>query len=148
MHILKSGRSRITKLALLAAAVTFLSPLDMVQGEDAPASQDPIAIYVDAGVDKAQEEKIRQLAKQLEDTNGPRAQEIMGLVVLMRQLSVQPDLDEKKILSTQNKINELQAAMSVDRIKLNVKIRQLLTPAQRSKLVTLIQQRRSAPAQQ
>ncbi len=107
---------------------------------------DPFALYVQAGIDPSQHAQIAELGSQLEQTNIGRAHEIMGLIQNIRTLSLQVDLDEKKILSTQNRINELQAAMANDRLKLNLKVRRLLTPAQRAKLVSLIKEQRAAPS--
>jgi Spy/CpxP family protein refolding chaperone len=70
----------------------------------------------------------------------------MDLIKEIRTLSLQPDLDEKKILAAQSKINELQGAMAIDRLKLNMKVRKLLTPEQRTKLVSIIKEQRSTPS--
>jgi Spy/CpxP family protein refolding chaperone len=69
----------------------------------------------------------------------------MDLIRNLRILSLQPDLDEKKILSTQNKINDLQGAMAIDRLKLNIKVRKILSPEQRVRLVSAIREQRATP---
>jgi Spy/CpxP family protein refolding chaperone len=112
----------------------------------AESGADPLSIYVQAGIDPSQHAQITELGTQLEQTNIGRSHEILDLIKNLRQLSLQPDLDEKKILSTQNRINDLQAAMSIDRLKLNMKIRRLLTPDQRTKLVSLIKIQRATPS--
>jgi len=107
---------------------------------------DPFSIYVQAGIDPSQHAQITELASQLEQTNIGRSHEIMNLIKDIRILSLQPDLDEKKILAAQNKINDLQGAMAIDRLKLNMKVRKLLTPEQRVKLVSIIKEQRAMPS--
>lgn len=108
--------------------------------------QDPFAIYVKAGIDPSQHAQITELATQMEQTNIGRSHEIMNLIKDIRTLSLQPDLDEKKILAAQTKINELQGAMVIERLKLNMKVRKLLTPEQRIKLVSIIKEQRAMPS--
>jgi Spy/CpxP family protein refolding chaperone len=108
--------------------------------------QDPFAIYVKAGIDPSQHAQITELATQMEQTNIGRSHEIMELIKEIRTLSLQPDLDEKKILATQNKINDLQNAMVMERLKLNMKVRKILTPEQRIKLVSIIKEQRAMPS--
>ncbi len=108
--------------------------------------QDPFAIYVKAGIDPSQHAQITELATQMEQANIGRSLEIMDLIKDIRTLSLQPDLDEKKILAAQNKINDLQGAMVMDRLKLNMKVRKLLTPEQRVRLVSIIKVQRSMPS--
>ncbi len=108
--------------------------------------QDPFAIYVKAGIDPSQHAQITELATQMEQTNIGRSHEIMELIKEIRTLSLQPDLDEKKILAAQNKINDLQGAMVIERLKLNMKVRKLLTPEQRIKLVAIIKEQRAMPS--
>lgn len=110
------------------------------------AQADPLSVYVAAGIDAAQHAQITELASQLEQTNIGRSHEIMDLIKEIRVLSLQPDLDEKKIIAAQNKINELQGLMALDRLKLNMKVRKLLTPEQRMKLVAVIKAQRNTPS--
>jgi Spy/CpxP family protein refolding chaperone len=127
--------------------------LNAVRADEQPASDngasgngasDPIAIYTEAGANQAQLESIKLLAEGLQSVNTERAKEIMGLIRDIRNLSLQPDLDGKKLLADQNRVNSLQSAMASERIKVLIKIRQLLTPPQREKLVTLMRVRREA----
>ncbi len=134
----------VSKL-LLSSALAWLIALapNVVRAE---SGADPLSLYVQAGIDPSQHAQITELGTQLEQTNIGRSHEILDLINNLRQLSLQPDLDEKKILSTQNRINDLQAAMAIDRLKLNMKIRRLLTPEQRTKLVSLIKVQRATPS--
>ena len=150
IEIVNSARSALLALtraykpfrlaALLAAGSMMLIP-NSVQ-----AQADPLSVYVKAGIDGSQHAQITDLASQLEQTNISRSHEIMDLIKEIRTLSLQPDLDEKKILAAQSKINELQGAMAIDRLKLNMKVRKLLTPEQRTKLVSIIKEQRSTPS--
>lgn len=131
----------LIRAALCLASGTMLLAPSMVH-----AQADPFSVYVKAGIDPSQHAQIADLASQLEQTNMGRSREILDLIKEIRALSLQPDLDEKKILSAQNRINELQGAMAIDRLKLNMKVRKLLTPEQRTKLVSIIKEQRATPS--
>jgi len=135
-------RNSICKSCIGAIVGLFLITPLAVQADGA----DPFSIYVQAGIDPSQHAQITELATQMEQVNIGRSHEIMDLIKDIRVLSLQPDLDEKKILAAQNKINELQGAMTIDRLKLNMKVRKLLTPEQRIKLVSLIKEQRATPS--
>jgi Heavy-metal resistance len=144
MHVSKVAPMAIPKVILaivLSVGIFQLTP-SMVQAQGA----DPLSVYVQAGIDPTQHAQITELASQLEQTNIARAHEIMDLIQNLRVLSIQPDLDEKKILATQNKINDLQGAMATDRLKLNIKVRKILSPEQRVRLVSAIKQQRATPS--
>ncbi|MBS1955315.1 MAG: hypothetical protein JST89_14115 [Cyanobacteria bacterium SZAS-4] len=128
--------------ALAALVALLLVAQNAVQAQE----QDPFAIYVKAGIDPSQHAQITELATQVEQTNIGRSHEIMNLIKDIRTLSLQPDLDEKKILAAQSKINDLQGAMVLERLKLNMKVRKLLTPEQRIKLVAIIKEQRAMPS--
>ena len=64
----------------------------------------------------------------------------------MQRLSIDPNLDEEKMLATQDKINKISAEMSNDRIKQLIACRKVLTPDQRTKLVEILKKRREANA--
>ncbi|RTL35619.1 MAG: periplasmic heavy metal sensor [Candidatus Melainabacteria bacterium] len=134
-------------MCLLPGAVTFAIGVNALAPSMVQAQADPLDVYVKAGIDATQHAQITELASQLEQTNIGRSHEIMDLIKEIRTLSLQPDLDEKKILAAQNKINELQGAMAIDRLKLNMKVRKLLNPEQRTKLVSIIREQRSMPSQ-
>lgn len=140
LRALTGANSPLKLAALLAAGSMMLIP------NSVHAQADPLSVYVKAGIDGSQHAQITDLASQLEQTNISRSHEIMDLIKEIRALSLQPDLDEKKILAAQNKINELQGAMAIDRLKLNMKVRKLLTPEQRTKLVSIIKEQRSTPS--
>ena len=104
---------------------------------------DPAAIYIQAGANKEQVEQIRALAKDYESKSSEQAGEVMDLLRDMHKFSLQPDLDEEKILVTQDKINKLQNEMATEKVKLLISIRKVLTPEQRKDLVKLMKKRAS-----
>lgn len=139
----ESGRRESIFASTLGAFVTlFLLAPAAVHAQE----QDPFAIYVKAGIDPSQHAQITELATQMEQTNISRSHEIMNLIKEIRTLSLQPDLDEKRILAAQTKINDLQGSMVMERLKLNMKVRKLLTPEQRIKLVSIIKEQRAMPS--
>lgn len=128
-------------IAMLACSIV-LTP-NTVHAED----NDPLAVYVQAGIDATQHAQITDMAAQTDESNVARSHEMIQLLNNLKMLSLQPNLDEKKILATQSKINDLQGAIALDRLKLNIKVRKLLTPEQRIKLVEVLRDQRKAARQ-
>jgi Spy/CpxP family protein refolding chaperone len=64
----------------------------------------------------------------------------------MKTLSLKPDPDEQAVISKQEQISKIQADMAMERIKLLLKIRHLLTADQKQRLVELMQKNAGAPA--
>jgi Zn-dependent M16 (insulinase) family peptidase len=95
----------------------------------------PLAIYRDAGIDKEQEKKIRQLAKEFEDGQRVRLALMANLLKDMRNLQMQPDPNEKTALAKQDEINKVQAEMGTERTKLVLKIRNVLDFEQKQRLI-------------
>jgi Spy/CpxP family protein refolding chaperone len=110
----------------------------------ARTEHDPAAIYIQAGAKKEQVEEIRRLGHEYETRSAEQAREVIELLGEMRKMSMQPDLDEEKILATQDKINKLQNEMATEKAKLLITIRKVLTPEQRKDLVILIKKRNAA----
>lgn len=129
--------------AIIAVAVsTFMSP-HSVSAQMPGAEQgggDPIQIYREAGIDANQEQEIRRLAKEFEDLNKVRYKLMINLLKEMKNYSLQPEPNEKLVLAKQDEINGLQAEMATERIKLMLKIRQVLTTDQKERLVSLMRQ--------
>lgn len=96
---------------------------------------DPLAIYREAGIDKEQEKKIRQLAKEFEDGQRVRLALMANLLKDMRNLQMQPDPNEKTALAKQDEINKVQAEMGTERTKLVLKIRNILDFEQKQRLI-------------
>lgn len=111
------------------------------QTEKIEVKKDPVLIYREAGASEEQESKIRQIAQEFEQVAKVRVERLKNLSKQLREMSFQPAIDETKALSVQNDINELQANLNTERIKLMVKIRSVLSPEQNEKLVTLMRER-------
>lgn len=129
-------------------SVTLL-PLNAVLAQTDEKSKeakaaDPIRIYLEAGINKVQEAQIREMARAIEETNVQRAKQVLGLLKEIRALSEQTELDDKRIISDQKEVNELQGQMALDRIKLLIRIRKLLSPEQKAKLVSLMGEARKS----
>lgn len=111
----------------------------MVPHPNLPGSEinrhDPLAIYREAGIDREQEKKIRMLAKEFEDAQKVRLELMANLLKEMRNLQMEPDPDEKKALAKQDEINKVQAEMGSERVKLVLKIRNVLTFEEKQRLV-------------
>lgn len=112
---------------------------NMVAHPTLPGSEinrhDPLAIYREAGIDREQEKKIRVLAKEFEDGQKVRLELMANLLKEMRNLQMEPDPDEKKALAKQDEINKVQAEMGTERVKLVLKIRNVLSFDEKQRLV-------------
>lgn len=113
-------------------------------GGQADPSQDPLALYKMAGINSDQEQQILKLAREFEDGQRVRAKSLLALVGQIRVLSLQPDPPEEQLLSTQADMNKLTGEMAIERQKLLLKVRKVLTPEQRKKLVAIMSQPPSA----
>jgi Spy/CpxP family protein refolding chaperone len=143
-----SGLKRVLPSLMIVMAVSLSSYLVPAEGQSLPTSKstnkDPIALYVEAGADKEQQSKIRDLVKQYEEGANVKAKDAMALFKKMKSLSLEPDLNETEIMLTQDQINKVQAEMATDRNRLLMRIRKTLTPEQRIKLVSLMQSKSQA----
>lgn len=142
---------------LSSALFSFLLTLSMLPpsvvladeqqaGAAAPRERDPVAIYVTAGANHEQAQQIRELGKEFEDSLKVRWQLMSNLQKQMRDLSLQPDPDEKTVVAKQEEINKVGAEMASSRIQLMLKIRSILNAEQKQKLVELMQPRTQAKA--
>lgn len=102
------------------------------------AVSDPLAIYKQTGINSKQEESITALIQSFEELMLNKGKIMMDLMREMRALSLNADLDEQAAIAKQEQINQLNAQMAVERVRLLAKIRGILTPEQRKKLVTLL----------
>jgi len=132
-----SQRLGITFAALLA----FAAPVYSQETGDPSAKADPVAIYQEAGATPAQQDKIRELAREFEKVAKVKNERIKNLQTQMRNLSLEPDPDEPKVLATQQEINTLLTDIANSRIRLMLSIRQILNGEQKTKLVQLIRER-------
>lgn len=138
-----SCNCKVAIVSLASLALSVVSPY-MVhaqgQPEGAPPQQrDPADTYKKIGADEGQLAMIRQAITDFEQKARARAQSLLGLFREVRQLQLQSEPDEKTVLSKQDEINKLQAEMATERMKLMLKIRSLLNPEQKQRLVQLMQ---------
>ncbi|GEM_PF-2271665 len=139
------GRLALGSLLLIPQAVHAQGDPNAAPAQGGNA-RDPVAIYIQAGATADQVQKIRDMSRQFEDMGRVRWQTLMNLQQKMRGLSLQPDPDEKTVLSTQDEINKVMAEMSTERIKLMLQIRGILTPDQKERLVAIMKERQSRTA--
>lgn len=128
-------------ICAVAESENSADPIKVNNSRDIAFKKDPVLIYREAGANEEQEGKIRQLAKDYEKTALVRIERLRNLSKQLRELSYETALDEQKILTLQNEINELQSGLNTERIKLMVKIRSQLSPEQNEKLVEIMKER-------
>ena len=134
--------SLVVFLALQSIGVVIAQPdLLGASGEKKEGKKDPVLIYREAGASEEQELKIRQIAHEFEQVAKVKVERLRNLSKQLREMSFQSAIDETKALSVQSEINELQATLNTERIKLMLKIRAVLSPEQNEKLVTLMRER-------
>lgn len=109
------------------------------------APKDPLELYKKAGINSEQESEIIKLMKGFESAHKVRMKSLFGLMKDMRSLQLQPFPSEEEVLEKQEEINKLSGDIATERIKLMLKIRKLLTPPQRQKLVQLVRIRANVP---
>lgn len=128
-------------ICLIISPILVCSIRGAVYSQTNSEKKDPVLIYREAGADAEQEAKIRQLAQEYDKEGRVRMERLRNLSKQMREMSFEPELDEKKVLALQDEINDLQNNLSKDRIKLMLAIRSMLTPEQRTKLVELLKEK-------
>lgn len=131
-------------LSYLLLATVLATPAAIAQqagpgsaGQASPQA-DPIYIYKLAGIDSEQEGEIRKLVKDFESAQRVRIKVLINLVKDMRGLQLQPSPVEDEVLDKQDEINKVTSNTATERVKLMLKIRSILTPQQKQKLVGLI----------
>jgi Spy/CpxP family protein refolding chaperone len=141
-NLTKLNSSVINKIAIVAFSLctSSLVPsavLSQTEGE----ANDPVAIYKQAGINADQESSIRKMAQDYDQENSVKLQSLAQMLQDLRDMAYQKNLNEPGMLAKQEEINKLQSDMALQRIKLVIKIRALLTPAQNEKLVAALQSR-------
>jgi Spy/CpxP family protein refolding chaperone len=141
------AQSCLIVTGVLAGCSIFMAPCSVqAQAQDAAPqpAHDGLAIYSQAGADQAELDKIKAIGMDFEKKAQGNYQSLMEAIRDMQTMSLDPTLDETKLLATQDKINKMTAEMSTDRIKQLIAVRKALTPEQRVKLVDLLKKRREA----
>jgi Spy/CpxP family protein refolding chaperone len=121
-----------------ATRPTTVSPI-IPTGSEMVKSKDPLAVYRASGIDGEQERQIRKFAKDFEDQQKVRLKLMGNLLKEMRAIELMADPDEKKAMSKQGEINKVYAEICNERIKLLLRIRNVLTFEQKERLVKNIQ---------
>ncbi len=144
---------KINKLFALCLSTLLLvgsAGIAFGQGETGeqvdPRMQDPLALYRMAGINLDQEEQIRKLAKDFEDAQRVRAKTAFAKYKELSELQLQPDPVEEEVIAKQEEINKVIAEMATERMKLLLKVRKVLTPDQRKKLVALLSDKNGPPS--
>jgi Spy/CpxP family protein refolding chaperone len=141
MNFVLRGAIVCSVIAFHCAVAVSAQP-DLVSADKkTDVRKDPVLIYREAGASEEQESKIRQIAQEFEQVAKVRVERLKNLSKQLREMSFQPAIDEVKALSLQNDINELQATLNTERIKLMLKIRSVLSQEQNEKLVSLMRER-------
>jgi Spy/CpxP family protein refolding chaperone len=144
---------KLSALLSLAAGLIVMTP-NMVIAQDASGApstpgatqgRDPLAVYQAVGASPDQMTTIKGHVDTFNNGQSQRGKALWSLMRDMHQLSLQPSPDENAVLSKQNEINQTGAAMATEKMKLMLKIRSVLTPDQRAKLVQLMQPKGQAP---
>lgn len=131
---------------VVCGAISFALAPAAVLAQNAP-DNDPVAIYKEAGINPQQESAIRALAEQYDRSSTSELQSLAQMLEELRSMAYQKTLNEPAMLSKQEEINKLQSRMSLEKIKLVIKIRGMLSPEQNEKLVNLLQNRARAEEQ-
>jgi len=134
-------------LAAATLAVLVTSSAAWAQQPQGPGEgEDPVSIYKEAGINPDQEGQIRKLARDFESAQRVRSKTVYGYLREMSEIQLEPDPAEEKVLAKQKDINDITATMANERVKLMLKIRAILTPEQKQRLVKLIKDRAEAAA--
>ena len=85
--------------------------------------------------------KLRKLIKEFETAHRVRLKTLYQHMKDLRDLQLEPDPKEEVVLKKQEDINQVSNVIATERIKLMLKIRKVLTPQQKQKLVALVKLR-------
>ena len=133
----------IKKITLVIAlyVTVVIPPAVLSENTTPPDTNDPVAIYKEVGINAEQESSIRKLAQDYDQENSVRLQSLAQMLQGLKDMAYQTTLNETAMLAKQDEINKLQSEMALQRIKLVIKIRAVLTPPQNEKLVAALQSR-------
>lgn len=131
----------LTLVSLTVSCATALAQSGVGDGQrtDGQESGDPLALYKQAGINQTQEKQITDLVMGFEQLMLINGKVMSTLMQDMKALSQQAEINEQAAVSKQAEINKLNGDMAIERIRLVSKIRKVLTPDQRQKLIKLMQ---------
>jgi Spy/CpxP family protein refolding chaperone len=110
---------------------------------------DRLQIYEQAGADPGQIARMKKMSQDYDMSVRPIFSNLVAATQEMHRLSLEPTLDESKILGTQEQINKAMCDMSMAKCRFLISMRQVLNDEQRRRLVEILRTRRSpagAPA--
>ena len=137
---------------LLLLLVVLVAPLAGVARADAPspprAGDDPIAARLfppelimvhqqELGIDDKQRTAILREVEKTQSTMLPIQWQMQGATTELARLLDEPKLDEGKVLAQAEKVMDLERQLKRNHLTLLVRLRNLLTDAQRAKLKAL-----------
>ncbi len=143
-NVIKSTFASTSKnlaVAIALCTAIVLPPAVLSETTAASDANDPVAIYKEVGISSEQESSIRKMAQDYDQENSVRLQSLGQMLQELKDMAYQTVLNETAMLAKQDDINKLQSEMARQRIKLVIKIRGVLTPAQNEKLVAALQSR-------
>lgn len=149
-----SGNTRIsfdrnTQILCFSAALVLMSPQAVTAQllPDSPEKSDALSLYRQSGIDASQEAQISEMARNYQAVVQMKQERAGHWLNNLKRSSLQPDPDAVSVLNSQEEINRLLGEIATERVKLMLRIRSVLTPEQKQKLVDLLRQRSGEPAQ-
>ncbi len=109
-------------------------------GQAGSSGNDPLQLFIEAGINNEQESKMRQMANQFEETVKAKNAEAGQWFTQLKQYTLEPNPDEYKYLHCQEEINKIHSEVSMLHAKFILSLRSVLTQPQKEKLVALMQQ--------
>lgn len=129
------------KMTLMSICLMALLPAQAQSLFREPADRnDPLSMFKMAGISRGQELKMRILLKAAREDLVRRGRVLAVLLQEMRGLSLQPDPDPKIVLARQEEINKASGDLNLERVKLTLHMRAILTPGQREKYARLLKE--------
>ncbi len=120
-------------------------------GQVGGGGNDPLQLFLEAGITNDQETKMRQMANQFEETVKAKNAEAGQWFTQLKQYTLEPNPDEYKYLHCQEEINKIHSDVSMLHAKFILSLRGVLTQPQKEKLVAMmkqnLQQQQSAQSQ-
>ena len=126
---------KFSKIVLPALVALVLAAPQAVQAQQPQGMPDPLGIYKQIGCKPDQLNQITTIHKEFEGLYKTAQSRIAENQKKMQDLSMTPLPDEKATLATNDQLNQLIAEVNTAHVKMMLKVRKVLTPDQRSKVV-------------
>ena len=125
-------------LPALASFVLLAPSAVLAQGGPGGPNGDPMAIYKEAGATPDELQKITDMRHEFEGQAKNWTSKLQSLQEKIRDMSLEPLPDEKKMLAAQDEVNKIISEVNTAHIKMMIQARATLTPPQRQKLVEIL----------